>query len=281
MPPTLCPLPPAGLPPTPPIWQHLIRWHEWLNRAEMPLLERQVWEFSYRMPPEAAIAHIRTWRPRGEIRSREASEFWAHHRAMALYALLARPGTFSALERDLGLSPSVLYHLLDDWKIKHITLDRLQRIQAEGHRGVYEGQLSWEGGCYLLRTDDWQVLQVRYTHYDSWVVDDDGGELLQGIHAVRAAALTGSARLKGDLIPLLRVIGAERGMRLLPHPKKIGEWLIPRALLEELFGPETIERVCRELNHCGCAFWSDARLGCGMGHKELTGPRCPDFGGLS
>lgn len=264
----------------PRLWSHTVRWHEWVNRAYMPELVAQVLEAVHRFTYAEALALVRTHRPRGEERSREASAFWADFRGVAVYALLARPEGVAEVERGLGLSTSVLYHLLTDWKIRFLAFSAPPKILASGIGGEYEGHLSFSGDRYWLTLPDGAVHEVKYAHWDGWLVLNDSGPVVTAAHAVRAARLAGSQRLRQDMVRGFAVLAQSRGLRVLAHPHIPGEVLIPLTLVSEVYGPGPALAALRELNHCHCAFWSDALGKCAFAHKEHRGSDCPDFAQL-
>ncbi|WP_027894501.1 hypothetical protein [Calidithermus chliarophilus] len=262
------------------LWEHLIRWPEWLNAADHPALVGAVLEAARRMPPDLAVRAVRAGRPRGEANSREATAWWAQHKGLTLYGLLARAGSVAEVEAELGFSPSQLYHLLKDWGVRFLALPA-PKESAQGHLAVYEGELSHAAGGYWLTTPAGLRLRVRLTGWGSWIALDDPGPVVLGSHAVRIARHAGVNRLRSDLVPLLRQVGRARGLQVLPHPRLEGEWLIPERLLEEVFGREAVARGRDALNPCQCVFYDPALGGCGLGHKDLKGPRCVDHHGLS
>lgn len=258
------------------LWSHTIRWQEWINREHLPKLRAQV-EQASRYTYEEAVRFIYTHRPRGEALSREASAFWANHRGLAIYALLARPVGVGELERSMGLSQSVLYHLLTDWHVRFLSFSSPPRITAAGVYREYEGYLFWRGGGYVLESSDGAARAVKYAHWDGWLVLQDVGPVLTGAHAVRASRFVGSPRNRNDLIPLLCALARRRNLRILDHPHLPGEVLIPQVVLEEVLGRAAVAAAMHELNHCGCAFWSDAGRRCELGWKDLKGPACADY----
>lgn len=262
------------------LWAHWVAWHEWLNRSDMPELARAVQSVSREMMPAEAVRYVRSHRPKGEERSREASGWWNKHRAVALYALLGREGTVAHVEQAMGLSPSVLYHLLTDWRIAFQAFTPPQNVTCNGVSGLYVGKAVWDEGYYLL-TPSGVRYRLRYAHYGAWVVIDDYGPVVPLAVAASAAEHSGANPARGRLLKLLEVIGKRMpyAPKPLPHPKIDGDFLIPQSLIEMAFGEEALQHGLSTANPCGCVFFDVAEGLCGLNHRTLKGPKCPDYEG--
>lgn len=266
-----------------------LRWHEWLNRdfAVAAPLRREVEKLVGVSEHQGLVDRLRDMRPRGEQDSFKGIKFWGQiaNRAALVLALLTRPTTISAFQRRAGLPVAKLYTYLREWHVHFRSFDRSPKASVLGNILV-EGHLHFENNAYFLRTST-RTYPVRYSSYGEWVFTKEPIDDLTFTH-VRVLDRLWNKHFNLADVPFADRLWREKevredldrlshkltGFAVVPHPTVSGEYLIPREVLETLYGKELVQAALRKLNLCHCRYWNDTKMTCGI--HELRSP-CDDY----
>lgn len=277
-------LPPPVQPPT---RRERVRWPEFIGREHDRDLRHTIAVFEDRgVLHRTVVTLLRRSRPRGQGRSSEACGFWSwRYRAVLLYAVLTRRRTISRFARAVGLpDESKFYTFLREWGIDYRCMTPAPRVVAKGEGRTVEGRLYPVDDGYILRAEG-RVLPVRYTQYREWRIINDPGPDVTLEQAMRAAVLAKAppAWSRGDpeafVARLDRESRALTGHGIVPHPRLEGQQLVLERVVERFFGGAALVAAAREENACGCVFWDDQKLTCGIGPLRKPS-RCEDFSPL-